>query len=140
MADDSIYYELLGVDRSASEDEIKKAYRKLAFLYHPDRHPGNDEALKQFRLISKAYHYLSAKASAAKESKHSGGNGSGPEPQSHDGANGEPRCPSCSVIGLEHITARNGGGTASSGKRFINAPFVVVFCAGCGYIYSVIRS
>ena len=53
------YYELLGVGRNASEDEIKKAYRKLALQHHPDRNPGDKQAEETFKLISEAYQVLS---------------------------------------------------------------------------------
>jgi len=55
------YYEVLGVKREASEDEIKKAYRKLARQYHPDRNPGDKQAEARFKEIQDAYDVLSDK-------------------------------------------------------------------------------
>jgi curved DNA-binding protein len=52
------YYKLLGVERSASEAEIKRAYRKLAMKHHPDRNPGNKSAEEKFKEINEAYQVL----------------------------------------------------------------------------------
>ncbi len=52
------YYEVLGVNKDASEDEIKKAYRKLAIKYHPDRNPGSKEAEEKFKEAAEAYDVL----------------------------------------------------------------------------------
>ena len=53
------YYEVLGLTKTASEDDIKKAYRKIAIKYHPDRNPGDKEAEEKFKEAAEAYSVLS---------------------------------------------------------------------------------
>ena len=58
MATKRDYYEILGVGRTANNDELKKAYRKLALKYHPDKNPGNREAEDRFKEAAEAYEVL----------------------------------------------------------------------------------
>lgn len=59
MAEKRDYYEVLGIEKGASEDEIKKAFRKMALKYHPDRNQGDKEAEEKFKEVNEAYSVLS---------------------------------------------------------------------------------
>ena len=78
MAD---YYDILGIKKGASDDEIKHAFRKLAVKYHPDKNQGDKEAEKKFKEISEAYEVLSDKQKRARYDQFGkaglGGNGAG---------------------------------------------------------------
>ncbi|MBO4491588.1 MAG: molecular chaperone DnaJ [Lentisphaeria bacterium] len=78
------YYESLGVPRTATDDEIKKAYRKLAVKYHPDKNPGDKKAEEKFKEISRAYEVLSDSKKRAQYDQF------GPELFEHGGASGAP--------------------------------------------------
>ena len=83
------YYEVLGVERTASEDEIKKAYRKTAMQWHPDRNPGNAEAEAKFKEATEAYEVLRDAQQRARYDQFghaaSGGGGFGGGAQNFDG-------------------------------------------------------
>ena len=59
MAEKRDYYEVLGLKKGASEDEIKKAFKSMARKYHPDLHPDDKEAAEKFKEINEAYEVLS---------------------------------------------------------------------------------
>lgn len=82
MADKRDYYEVLGVSKNASDDEIKKAYRKLAIKYHPDKNPGDKEAEAKFKEINEAHDVLSDKQKRARYDQfgHAGVGGAGGNP------------------------------------------------------------
>ena len=59
MAEKRDYYEVLGVSKTATPEEIKKAYRKMAVKYHPDKNPGDKAAEEKFKEAAEAYEVLS---------------------------------------------------------------------------------
>ena len=69
MADKRDYYEVLGLQKGASEEEIKKAFRKMAMKYHPDKNPGDKSAEEKFKEVNEAYSVLSDADKKAKYDK-----------------------------------------------------------------------
>ena len=160
------YYSVLGIKRSASQDEIKRAYRKAVFRYHPDRNPDDHEAAGKFKQVLDAYEVLSdslrranydqvtrpAQAESDAEAEDDPVEEESP-PFSSDPGNGfhftqdfkrkvepEPKCPSCSVVGTDRIVSRKAGSSTARGKQFILAPFNIIFCSACGHVYGVTAS
>ena len=159
------YYAVLGLKRSASQDEVKRAYRKAVFRYHPDRNPGDETAAAKFKQVLDAYEVLSdsgRRANYDQVTRPAEGE-SPPEEEARqekaksdfDAGNGfhfsqdfkqqgfqqsaeaEPKCPSCSSAGIDRIVSRKGGASSGRGKQFILAPFNIIFCSSCGHVYGV---
>ena len=155
------YYSLLGIKRGATAEEIKRAYRKAVFRYHPDRNPGDGEAAEIFKRVLEGYEILSDKRkrsaydevtrpangedhveeepAAEKEKKFEDnlGHGFGFTQDFKQKMEPEPKCPSCSVVGTDHIVSRKGGASSSRGKQFVLSPFNIILCDACGHVYGV---
>jgi molecular chaperone DnaJ len=84
MADKRDYYEVLGVSRRAEDGQISEAYRKLAMKYHPDRNPGDQEAVARFKEAAEAFEVLSHKEKRARYDQYGFAGLGGGSPQFHD--------------------------------------------------------
>jgi DnaJ-class molecular chaperone len=148
------YYSLLGVKRKATPEEIKRAYRRLVFRYHPDRNPNDDEAAAKLKEIIEAYDVLSNSEKRSsydnatwqpfENSRDGGGtgtvNGFGFAHDFKTKAEPEPRCPKCLTTGIGHVISRKANGASGRGKQFILSPFQIIFCDQCGHVYGVTGS
>lgn len=107
------YYEILGVSKSASADDLKKAYRKLAMKYHPDKNPDDKVAEEKFKEVSEAYDILrdSEKRAAYDQFGHSG-----PSPFKNQGFGGNPYN-SRSTEGFQDLFHEIFGDIFSGGRR-----------------------
>lgn len=113
------YYEVLGVSKSSSADEIKKAYRKVAMQYHPDRNPGDKEAEEKFKEAAEAYEVLSDQDKRAKYDRY-GHQAFGPGTGGFGGANAEDIFSSFSDIFGDDLFGSffgGGGGARSRNSR-----------------------
>jgi curved DNA-binding protein CbpA len=145
------YYALLGIERKANADEIKRAYRKLVFRYHPDRNPDDQGAADKLKEVMEAYGVLSDEAQRVQYDKttwsafqNDNGERNGEQADSFRFSHQfkqklepEPQCPSCSAVGMNHIISRKAGGGGARGKQFVTSPFQVVFCSECGHVYGI---
>ncbi len=120
MADKRDYYEVLGVQKGASDDEIKKAYRRVAKKYHPDLHPGDKEAEAKFKEAGEAYEVLSNKE---KRQRYDQYGHAGVDPNFGAGGFGGGFSGSADFSDLGDIFGSFfGGGFGGGGRRAKNGP------------------
>jgi curved DNA-binding protein CbpA len=149
------YYALLDIKRNASASDIKQAYRKMVFRYHPDRNPDDGLAAEKFKQVLEAYETLSdtdkkaiydeatrpveeeVKEEQSQQFRDHVNHGFRFSHEFKTKVEREPKCPECSVVGVDHIVSRKGGAGSSRGKQFILSPFNIVFCSQCGHVYGV---
>ena len=104
------YYDILGVSKTATEDEIKQAYRKLARQYHPDLHPDDKDAAEKFKEISEAYDTLSNKEKrAAYDNPSPFGNTTGGGSSGFSGFGASRLCASSSLTSVKGLVYLHSG-------------------------------
>lgn len=118
MADKRDYYEVLGLSKGASDDEIKKAFRKLAMKYHPDKNPGDKEAEEKFKEINEAYAVLS---DPEQKSKYDRFGHAGVDPNGFAGGGGFGGFGGFEDI-FDMFGSAFGGGFGGGGSRRNNGP------------------
>ena len=119
MADKRDYYEVLGVEKGASDDEIKKAYRQAAKKYHPDLHPGDKDCEEKMKEANEAYEVLSDKDKRARYDQFGH---AGVDPNYGAGAGGYGGSPFGGGIDLDDIFSSFFGGFGGRRQGGANAP------------------
>ncbi|MCI8610120.1 MAG: molecular chaperone DnaJ [Firmicutes bacterium] len=123
MAEKRDYYEVLGLKKGASDDEIKKAFRKMAMKYHPDKNPGDKEAEEKFKEVNEAYSVLS---DPDKKSKYDRFGFAGVDPNAGFGGGGAGGFGGFGAGGFEDIFdmfgGMFGGGFGGQSQRRSNGP------------------
>ena len=119
------YYEVLGVEKGASEADLKKAYRRVAMKYHPDRNPGDKQAEEQFKEVNEAYEVLSDQNKKARYDQFGhagvGGNGQG----GFEGFSG--------FGGSRQITCSNPGADFVSSRDSLQIFFICSYFPSCAW-------